>query len=574
MAEGGLPEALLAELGQYRRVVLGLLGEIEAEGGMQAAAVAKPIALRWAAILPQAFQTTDFVDLLAELGRQLVELRANVPADLPAKAAERWLDAHHPGWTTRLPLRISPAVVETLIRPALAAECGALTLTERQLATRELHRDIAGRWHGRLRLVDQGWLPSVLLPVEPGLRLRLLPLGAASQTGEALVFSATPETGGWQLRRFGKSGTALVSLSPEVPFALAAFADGRPKGEVVLDPGLPAADEAPSLWRAADPADGADALRLVPQAGAGVARAAHLWLLAPDAVTPMATLGLSLAGSDPAPGGQLWRLAGTGSLAVGTRTFRIQTGAETEAPEARLVAVGPMLRGWRQARDGGVVHCGEPSILGAKGASGLRAMTERELRVARLSGRTLFGRIVEWVENGESLARLRLVCLPPEVRLLLREDGPGRVVLTAEGLPARLRLALAAGGTTERVDVVGGSACVVLSVAGAPPGQVVLRLSDPGSGGSLDLVSTWPARTGMILDPDGARIEVHRPIAADGLRGWRAIVTGKRAGFSPTAPRSPRAGSPSGRRRGDTGRSSTVHPRHVGPRRARRAGRS
>ncbi len=117
------------------------------------------------------------------------------------------------------------------------------------------------------------------------------------------------------------------------------------------------------------------------------------------------------------------------------------------------------------------------------------------------------------------------------MRLLLREDGPGRVVLTAEGLPARLRLALAAGGTTERVDVVGGSACVVLSVAGAPPGQVVLRLSDPGSGGSLDLVSTWPARTGMILDPDGARIEVHRPIAADGLRGWRAIVPENEQGF-------------------------------------------
>ena len=55
MAEGGLPEALLAQAGHYRRVVLGLLADIEAEGGIQAAPFADRIAARWIAALPQTF---------------------------------------------------------------------------------------------------------------------------------------------------------------------------------------------------------------------------------------------------------------------------------------------------------------------------------------------------------------------------------------------------------------------------------------------------------------------------------------------------------------------------------------
>ena len=97
MAEGGMPGALLAQAGQYRRVVLGLLTDIEAEGGAQAAPFADRIATRWIAALPQTFQSGDFARLMAEFALALAGLRAMLPEDLPAQAAERWLDANRPG---------------------------------------------------------------------------------------------------------------------------------------------------------------------------------------------------------------------------------------------------------------------------------------------------------------------------------------------------------------------------------------------------------------------------------------------------------------------------------------------
>ena len=56
VAEGGIPEALLKEAGLYRNVVMGLLAEIEAEGGSAAEAWAEQIASRWISRLPQTFQ--------------------------------------------------------------------------------------------------------------------------------------------------------------------------------------------------------------------------------------------------------------------------------------------------------------------------------------------------------------------------------------------------------------------------------------------------------------------------------------------------------------------------------------
>ena len=178
MAEGGLPQALMAQPGLYRRVVLGLLAEIEAEGGTQAAPHAERIAARWVGSLPQTFQTNDFGRLLADLALALARLRAMLPEELSGPAAERWLNVHHPEWVASLPLRISPEIAEQLIRPALGEVRGTRTLTSGPLATRELHRDQAGQWQWFVKFNDQGFLPSDLLPGTDGLRLRLLPLAA------------------------------------------------------------------------------------------------------------------------------------------------------------------------------------------------------------------------------------------------------------------------------------------------------------------------------------------------------------------------------------------------------------
>ena len=130
MAEGGLPQALLvAQQGLYRRVVLGLLAEIEAEGGPAAAPFSERIAARWITLLPQTFQTTDFVRLLAELALALIRLRSMLLKWIcRSRRYDRWLDTHHPGWAATLPLRMSPEIAEQLIRPALGSARGVRTV--------------------------------------------------------------------------------------------------------------------------------------------------------------------------------------------------------------------------------------------------------------------------------------------------------------------------------------------------------------------------------------------------------------------------------------------------------------
>ena len=525
MAEGGLPEALLAQAGHYRRVVLGLLADIEAEGGAQTAPFADRIAARWIAALPQTFQSGDFARLMAEFALALAGLRAMLPEDLPAQAAERWLDANRPGWKAELPLRLSPEILERLIRPALHSERGGHSQTGGPLATRELHHGETGGWNWFVRVANDGFLPDVLLPGASDLRLRLLPMGAAAEHAATLVYSATPDQGGWQIRRFGRLGATLIPLPTDIPLVLGAYADGRPKGEVVIAPDLPSPADAPSFWRAADPSEGQAARRLVPQPGSGRARAPLLWLLTSETAEPQAAEGLSLAGPESVPGGRLWRVAGRGTLTIGTRhVFRIQTEAETEQPEARLVPVGEVLPGWRMERDKGLVYRGLPKLFGETGAAGLKPLPERLLRPVRVSGRMLGDQILEWVEQNEVRAQVRFVCLPPTVRISVAEEAAGRVRLVVAGLPNDTRLVLRAGGVEARSNVASDAAQIVLAVGGAPPGLLTLRLSDPGTGAALALVAPWPARAGLILGPNGARLERDEPLSVDGLRGWHALV--------------------------------------------------
>jgi len=517
MAEGGLPQVVLTHDGQYRRAVLDLMAGIEAEGGMAAAPIAERMAARVVMGLPQTFQGPDFARLLCDLVLALVELRATLPADLPPSAAERWLDANQPGWAVRLPLRMSPDIAEALIRPALNAERGALRQTLLAIAQRGLQQDNDGRWHGLVSLAAEGWLPSALLPkAADGLRLRLI-----SQTAgrtKSVTYTATPEPGGWQMRRFGQSGPAQIAADPSAPFALAAFADGQACGEAMLDPGLPSPDEAASLWRAADQAEGGEPRLLIPQPGSGRTRAGYLWLLAPEGVVPQADPSLTLDGPYSGPGGDLWRATGAGSFCLGAQRFRVQTGADEEAPEAYLYLFGPVLAGWRLA-DGSSVYCGRPAIYGAVGAGGLHRIGAAEQRLRQ--GRLLGANFVEWLRNDELLVRMRFVSLPEAAKLTLREEAPGRVVLVTAGLPDGWRVNLHAGGAHSSGEA---TAPLALAVPGAAPGLVSLRLSDPATGTSLELVAPWPARSGMVLDPQGARLDRNLPLAAEALVGWRAIV--------------------------------------------------
>ncbi len=519
MAEGGIPEALLSEGGLRRNVVMGLLAEMEAEGGPAAASWAERIAARWMPRLPQTFQGEDITRLLADLARSLAALRAMLPTDLPDAAAERWLNQHQPGWESTIPLRMTPAIAESLIRPALQAE-RATRPAAAPLCQRELRRDGNGDWTGYLILHRGGWLPASSFQAAEDLRLRLLPTGPGPV--DELVYSAAPENReGWWVRRLGWAKREAIPFTPQMPFALAAFADGRAMGEAVVDAGLPKPAEAPSFWRAVDPNEGAAADRLVPLSGSPRTRGSCLWLLVPDETELEADGGLTLDGLEAAPLGFLRRISGRGVLRIGARRHRIETRAEAEAdaPEARLVAFGPTVHGWRLDGNLPVFH-GDVFIRGQIGAGPQQQVPPRQLRLSE--GRELGSEIVEWIKKDDTIAQIRLVCLPATVRFALREAGPGRVVLDVQGLETGWHLRLGAGETWASLE--DGSSRLELKTPGRTPGRVRLRLSDPEAGRVLELQASWPARSGVILDPDGARLERNQPLSVDALRGWRAIT--------------------------------------------------
>lgn len=519
MAEGGIPEALLADAGLYRSVVLGVLGDMEAEGGSEAEPWANSIAARWVERLPQTFRTDEICQLLADLALVLAALRSDLPADLPQAAAEAWLNRHRPGWFKKLPLRMTPAIAESLIRPALRAARRTPSEVTGSLCQRELRQDTVGNWNAYLVLAEAGWLPAAHWPSAQGLRLLLLPTGARDLG--AIRFIATPEVDGWQLGRVGPVTRATAQWAPEKPFALAAFSDGDEKGQAVIEPGLPTPIEAPSLWRAADPSEGSRATRLVPHAGRGRTRGTCLWLLGPDDIEPSVDDDVRLEEVEPAPHGWLWRVSGVGELRLGDRRFAIRTGTDEESPNTRLLAYGPALPGWQLAA-AMPVHRGDVEFHGQIGAAPAARLPDRALR--RTPGRTLCAEVVEWVREGETLAHCRLVRLPEAVRFALEETNPGEVTLTGSGIDPNWNVRLQAGVEETGGTRTGAAVRLTLRISGRPPGIVQLRLSEPGTGRSIELEAPWPTRTGMVLDPDGQRLEHDRPLSVDALDGWRAVV--------------------------------------------------
>ncbi|MDE0305580.1 MAG: STY4851/ECs_5259 family protein [Albidovulum sp.] len=525
LAEGGIPEALLRESRLYRNAVMGLLAEIEAEGGTAAEPWVEQMALRWRSRLPQTFQNTEFTSLLAGLALSLAYLRALLPNDLPEAGAEQWLNKHRPDWTSSIPLRMTQENAQSLICPALRAERNIRPVASGPLCGRELRRGVCGSWQGYLYLHDNGWLQESYFLDAAGLRLRLL--SAGSGVTEGVAYNATPEEQGWRLRRLGKGGRTSIPLNPSVPFAFSAFADGQAKGEAVIDAGIPHPIESPSFWRPAELSEGASADRLTPLTGAAQTRGPCLWILAPENEEPEVSDGLTLDEVETAPDGILWRLSGKGALQVGEKRYRIETGAEEDAPDARLFAFGETLRGWRLG--GNIpVYRGNIEIHGQLEAGHFGQIPESELR--RAQGRELCSDIVEWMRKDEILARLRLVHLPESVNLSLHEVSAGRIALSADGLAAGWRLRLNAGDIEAAGELQDGATDLTLDTPGTAPGLVRLRLSEPATGRALEIQAAWPARSGMIVGPDGTRLERNQAISVKALQGWRAVTPDGRSG--------------------------------------------
>ena len=524
LLEGGLPEALLTQEGLYRRVVLGLVEDVDREGGIRASStVVAQIAERRLMALPQTFQSVDFVRLFAELGNALSQLRAALPVDLQPEFTEAWLAANHPNWQETLPLRASAEAIRRLIVPALQIE-RAKSDAGGPIITRELRRDRRGHWHGNIRFSHEFWIPGLMFPDGTDLRLRLIPAGALVRSVDAPTLFAAPERNGWRTRLLGKSGPVVTRLDLTSPVVFTAFADGKSKGEIEFDTGLPDPAETISLWRPDEGADPAAAETLTLSA-AGRTRAPCLWALASPDIHPSIDGDLTLEGPEPAKNGQLWRVSGKGVLIFGENRLSIETQAESDGEEARLVAIGHTLNGWKTARGRGLVFLGRPTIYGQRKNQTMTALTDRNLVIKNSRGRTYAQCTAEWIENGETLNRLRYIALPSEFIITTRETAGGEARISINDFGSDpIHITARAGDASAKAILKNGSYDIILKTPGAPPGEIQLQISNPVSGASIDLVAPWPARQAMLLDATGTRLTRQTALAVESLGEIRAIT--------------------------------------------------
>lgn len=522
MAEGGLPQSLLVEDGLYGRVVKGLLAEMESHGPTISDGVGMTIAARYAAYLPKTFQASeDIYRLLKDLGTAIIALRARVPENIPAEQIDAWLDQHDANWANDLPIRLSPAIADSLIRPALRtlrnAQSPIAPIARRML----IHDANTRQWHPFVRLSDEGIMAAEFLPATAAdLRMRFLAGGSA--TAEAIVYNATPIPEGWELRCLNRARLTLA-FDLDMPFTLSGFADGRLVGEVEVVSALPLPDENPSLWHRA-PATLMDrqTTALIPLDDRATTRAPTVWLLTDAKSQPVAGQGVTLGAAEPAPHGRLWPLSGKGDVTLGRYRWRITTGAPEDLPETRLLAQGRLLPRWRIAGSREQIFWGTPTLYGQNGTQAFRSLSAHDIN--HRPARTLMAHIAQWVENGTELARLRYVALPAGVTFLLHEDD-GTVKFHAHGLAGGLSLRLAAGGCEAHGQTQPGRTLdLALCATGRPPGMLTLHLSAPATGQMLELMAPWPTRSGIILAPDNTRLDHDTPIAVEALRGWMAIA--------------------------------------------------
>ena len=464
---------------------------------------------------PQTFQTEDIARLFAELAFSLVELRNELPSDLPDESAVRWLDDHRMGWESRLPVRMTNQTAEFPINPALRAERRIPSSLGRPLCRRELRCDDIGIWRAYLTVGDHGWLPARTFPGPEDVRLRLIPLKF-----DGLVYIATPEQEGFRLRRFNYTGEESRAFNLQDSFALKAFADGRIKGETVIDAGLSPPDEVPSFWRAGDQDNAAAAQRLVLLSGVTRTRTSCLWVLTSQDTIAQLGDGLKLEDPEEAPGGCLYRPSGNGIITLGSRSYRIAAKSQDDVRETRMLPIGDILGRWRFKRCL-PVYQGKVTFY-ELGTGFMRLIPNCEIE--RTPNRLLFGELVEWIKAEAVQASFRLVCIPQTTCFELREIAPGCIELNADGLERVRRVTIKAGDFEESDNVVEGSVQLTLETQGQPPGLVELRLSELKTGSVLMLQSPWPTQHGMILKPNGHRLTDSHQLSIDALYGFRAIV--------------------------------------------------
>lgn len=518
LAEGGLPDKMLQEPSKYQKVVIGLMRDHEELGTNLDSEV---LINRWIQFLPQTIRSQELTWLLDDLARAIANLRAAVPAEVPARLIDRWLDKERPDWLQELPLRLSGTTLDVLIRPAMREERGQLCAVE-EFATRELKVDATGRWRSGVSVAPLAFLGLDQLPSAKGRYLRLLPSVGVDLTAARLVYAGTPEADGWSLKRNG-GGVDWISLAVNCPLVLDAYSDGVRLGEIELVSAVPDSTSVPSFWESYPLEAGNEAQRLQLLPGEPRTRGSCIWVRLASKENIEIDSGLTLEkGPLPVEGAYLWCVSGDGALLIDSEKWQIQTRSSKPSLAGVLLASGPTLGDWRVSETGSCVYLGTPRLYGRTArVQHLEFVVSSRLRLR--PGRMFGSTISHWIGDDGVLASLQTVAFAEGSNLSLRESAVGQVKLVVSGFDPLIMITM--GGTNGAPSVsCKGDGEISWSVEGCPPGDVEVELYDLRDHKRLKLTAPWPACSGMLLTPDGKRLEKLHFLSATSLMGWRAFV--------------------------------------------------
>jgi hypothetical protein len=346
-AEGGLPEALLADPdGSARRLVRGLLADINKVGSGAPEDVLNALTAQRARVLPLGFQTDEFRSLLLELCLTLLERKAEVPPSIPPEARQSWLDANRPGWKETLPLRIESAAAHSLLLEVMRTETGS---ARDSIASRLLVR-IDDHWVSKVSISQAAEVPDWMMGAEdPALRaLRLMPDADLARYAPNLVLSAYKDKGisNWDVNRESSGRRAEFTMPLDAAVAFRLLAEGNPIGSHV-PPGCHAItnDDFPTVWAANETGFAGDADRLHKLGSSSLrTRAPNLWVLAPQGEIKFDELEAVQDGHVGTM--SLWRVSGNGFVIGDGWRLSIATAADEDATDS-LLARGPTVPGLR-----------------------------------------------------------------------------------------------------------------------------------------------------------------------------------------------------------------------------------
>lgn len=528
MAEGGIPLSVLEGASQHAQVLRQMIEEIGNRGGIDILGfeAASQLARTRMRYLPKILHNSDSIALFVDLAQSIFELRQAIPQGMPAAQIETWLNSERPDWQRELPMRLTPQVIDNIIRPSLAVARQEVRASAHP-AHREVHSDLDGRLHPVVILAPKAALPLASLPATEATVLRLLPRFA---TPRPLAYRALRATDGlvWELERLGGSGPEVVPLALFETLEFDVMVDSQTLATWQALPSLPQLTETVTLWAGQGAEGQPPRLRVLT---GGRSRAGTIWATVPTGAEISTEGALTVAGRHEVVGADLVELHGQGALRHGAHRLRITTGAEFDCEAASLFFFGKTLPTWRLS-NGESIYLGPPQVYGQRGETPMVPVPLTQLRRGQRPGSIYGAEFYEWALEGEQIALARQVGLPADLNIDLQERPDGTLALSASGLPPDLLVDLRAGSETVSVRSTAGPIALILPPRAPATAFVTLVLTELSTGRSLELATVWPSTQPQLLC-NGAILPVRNQVMAfDELRMLTAIAPGNRTRMS------------------------------------------